>query len=637
MSTCAVESRGVMSHSDRQSDTERLPQALWQLFGVTLGSHPVSRLHDVTAAIQPGVTAVIGPSGAGKTSLLNLLVRFERPDGGELVSSLGFAVGRREFDWVPADFGLWPHLSVREHLRINQSSSMDETALAAMIERFGLGGLLDARLPRLSQGERSRLAVARALVSDAQVLVIDEPLVHVDPVLLDTCWGALREHCRSQGTSLVFSSHAPDRVLREATHALCLDRGKLMYSGDVDTLYRHPPSQQLALFLGPANWFESSDCPRWLPAPQCESQQAVCLRPQEVELVPDHSGPLILQSTTDLGSTAESLVRSEHSQECRTVHHRPWTARPTIAGRVALRLCAVLCLCLIWCGCRDSAAGPAIDVSSTRTIHMVPDGINLPAPRSLTVSPDGELYVLDNAGRVLVYDDSGTLDRQWTMPEFEIGKPEGICILSDGRVAVADTHYARVVIFDRAGHVQQMFGDRGEGPGQFIFPVGIARDDQDHLYVAEYGGHDRIQKFTADGEFLTAFGTFGVDDGQFQRPSAIVWCENVLYVADAINNRVQKFTDAGEFLGVLGAEAGGLVPLEYPYDIALGAGPSLYVVEYGAGRVTQLALDGTLQGRYGMAGRGDGQFWTPWGLTVNSRGRIYIADTGNRRIVELSL
>src|SRR5690606_23097846 len=143
-----------------------------------------------------------------------------------------------------------------------------------------------------------------------------------------------------------------------------------------------------------------------------------------------------------------------------------------------------------------------------------------------------------------------------------------ICILDDGRLIVADTHYHRIVTFDRDGKVLSMFGELGEGPGQFIYPVSVTRDDPGHLYVAEYGGNDRVQKFTSDGEWLLTMGSFGTEAGQFQRPSGIVWRANdagesvsvskpaaqgsrgpteggTLFVADAINNRVQAFADDG--------------------------------------------------------------------------------------------
>jgi DNA-binding beta-propeller fold protein YncE len=74
-----------------------------------------------------------------------------------------------------------------------------------------------------------------------------------------------------------------------------------------------------------------------------------------------------------------------------------------------------------------------------------------------------------------------------------------------------------------------------------------------------------------------------------------------------------------------------------PYGITIGPDAALYVIEYGPGRVSKVNLQGRLIGRYGGMGKGDAQFRTPWGIAVDSRMRLRIADTGNRRIAELKL
>jgi len=90
----------------------------------------------------------------------------------------------------------------------------------------------------------------------------------------------------------------------------------------------------------------------------------------------------------------------------------------------------------------------------------------VPAPRGMTISGD-EYLVLDNAGRVLVFNQHGDLQRQWWMPEYSVGKAEGVCVLKDGRIAVADTHYHRIVLFDHEGQVTGMFGQIGSEPGDW--------------------------------------------------------------------------------------------------------------------------------------------------------------------------
>jgi iron(III) transport system ATP-binding protein len=294
-----------------------------------------------------------------------------------------------------------------------------------------------------------------------------------------------------------------------------------------------------------------------------------------------------------------------------------------------------LSLTLLYVGC-SGGQQPTLSVKQENYWSMPPDGPRVPAPRGMTVSPEGEYLVLDNAGRVLVFDKDGTFQRHWWMPEYSVGKPEGICVLKDGRIAVADTHYHRVVFFDREGHVTGMFGQYGKGPGEFVYPVRLTQDADQNLYVCEYGQNDRVQKFRPDGTFVLEFGSFGTDAGQFQRPSGIAWFEGRVYVVDAFNNRVQVFSEDGKLVAILESKDR-ISEVHYPYDIAVTERGELFVVEYAAGRVSKFDRTGKLLGRYGHTGTGAGQFSTPWGMTVDKRGRVYVCDTGNRRIVELDL
>ena len=285
--------------------------------------------------------------------------------------------------------------------------------------------------------------------------------------------------------------------------------------------------------------------------------------------------------------------------------------------------------------CTDRAVVPVINVKSSRAWMLPADGATQPTPRSLTTGPHDELAAMDTAGRVLIYDANGALLRQWKMLDVQFGKPEGIVWLKDDRIVVCDTHYRRLVWFNQKGDVVKARGQHGKGRGEFIYPVGICKDPAENLYVCEYGGNDRVQVFTREGEWLREFGAPGTGPGQFQRPSGLVWREGKVFVADAINNRVLIFTDAGKYLGLLG----GAQPPEFnlPYDITLAPDGLFYVIEYGAGRLSRVSTDGRLLGRYGTTGRGDAEFATPWGLTVDSMMRVFVADTMNRRIVSLEL
>ena len=390
---------------------------------------------------------------------------------------------------------------------------------------------------------------------------------------------------------------------------------------------------ELAGCLGEANWIEPEAARLWL---RRDEPAARCFRPEQIFAQPDEQSPFVVEASRFQGAVAELELRHEPTGAVRTFYHRPSANDLARGARIVLKALLCLLLCLHVAGCGGSSSGPALPVRAVHVWSVPPNDLLQPAARSLTVDNHGDVVALDTAGRVLVFEPDGSIRRQWRMPDSKIGKPEGVCVLRDGRVVVGDTHYHRVVEFDADGKVHLMFGKEGKGPGEFIFPVAVTKDAQDNLYVAEYGSNDRVQKFTSDGHFLVAFGSFGTGPGQFQRPSGLVWRDGKIYAADAFNNRIQVFTDDGKFLKILESN-GHPLALQLPYDLKLAPDDTLYAVEYGACRVTRLDLDGRLLGRYGSTGSGLGQFATPWGIAVDSDNKIYVADTGNRRVVELEM
>jgi len=602
---------------------------LWQLDGIRLDGTIVPRLDDVCVAVRPGVTAVLGSSGAGKTSLLNLLVGSESPDAGRLSTALPQSDRRLPLYWVPQNGGLWPHDTVLAHL-LRVMPEPSEDAAQKLLAALDIADRSAARPDELSQGERSRVAVARALAADPAVLVMDEPFGSVDPARVGRYWRVVRQHVARAGGSLEFATHSPAAVLAEAERVVCLRAGRVLYEGDMDTLYWHPRTREQADCLGEANWLEPDEARLWLGREEAEPR---CYRPEQLAVAPAEDGPLIVQSSRFMGAVAEVELVHGRTGQPRRFLHRPAGNHLAAGARVVLRVLACLLL-LVAAGC-DRSADPVLEFSSVSYWQVPPDGPCLPAPRVVAVGRDDQLVVLDDAGRVFVYSAKGELLRQWRMPASDAGHPEGACVLRDGAIAVADTHYFRVVVFEADGRVARTFGSHGTGPGQFGYPVDVVQDASGHLYVCEYGGNDRVQKFAPDGQFVLAFGRFGEGADEFQRPAGMVWHDGKVYVADAMNNRIQVFTDGGKFVGTLGPPDAPL-SLHYPYDIALGPDGVFHIIEYGAGRVSRVSQEGRLLGRFGRSGRGEGQFRTPWGIDADSTGRVVVADAGNRRLVGLT-
>ena len=295
---------------------------LWTLDSVSLGP---ARLSDISVTIARGVTAVLGWSGAGKTSLLNLLVGFEKPER-------GIIAGPRSVFWVPQNGGLWPHCTAREHLAIVKPSA---EGIDEMLAAFDLAERAEARPGELSEGECARLAVARALMAKADVLVMDEPLVHVDPARVANYWRAIREHLAATGTALVFATHEPERVLGEAQRVICLSEGEVLHAGEVGALYRDPPTRELMGCLGPGNWLTPEEAELWLDAP-CGI--ARCFRPEQIEIEPAHISHVVVRSASFRGAIAEVELHNINAAVSRRFFHRPSGATLQEGMPAAIRL-----------------------------------------------------------------------------------------------------------------------------------------------------------------------------------------------------------------------------------------------------------------------------------------------------------
>ena len=296
-------------------------ETLWQLDAVSLAP---ARLRGITLGIPRGVTAVLGWSGAGKTSLLNLLVAFEKPDAG-MIS------GDPQAAWVPQNGGLWPHCTAREHLKIAGATLAKCDALLAA---FDLTEKARALPDELSEGEQSRLAVARALATESAVLVMDEPLVHVDPARVGKYWKAIREHIARTNASLVFSTHEPEAALGEAAQVICLRDGRVLHAGETLALYEDPPTAELMKCLGPGNWFTPEEARQWLGI---EIAAGCCFRPERIAIEPCESGGFVVESARFCGSVAEVSLRGDGANE-RQFFHRPAVPLLRKAMRSSLRV-----------------------------------------------------------------------------------------------------------------------------------------------------------------------------------------------------------------------------------------------------------------------------------------------------------
>jgi len=204
----------------------------------------------------------------------------------------------------------------------------------------------------------------------------------------------------------------------------------------------------------------------------------------------------------------------------------------------------------------------------------------LGAPVGVAFGPEGRLYVSDSRDHLIaVYDEDFDPDG---LLGTDLVHPTGIAVVND-TVFVTDTGRHAIACFDRSGTLLGMMGERGNGPGQFNFPVQLVSDGT--LFVVDALNH-RIQRLSHGGAALSSFGRLGTGPGSFANPKAIARdSEGHLYITDALLDNFQIYDTAGQLLLVVGRK-----------------------------------------------GLSDGEFMSPSGIAIDGENMIYVVDSLNRRI-----
>jgi molybdate transport system ATP-binding protein len=186
---------------------------------------------DVSATLSGGATALYGPSGAGKTTLLELIAGIRRPRSGfieingRVMNDTGTFVPPRErrVGYVPQDDALFPHLTVRRNVFYGGDSNADD-----VIDALEIKPLLDRGVQRLSGGERKRVALARALVTRPDVLLLDEPLAGVDLPLRDRVLEYLLRVRDQFPIPTVYVTHHMQEAEAICDEIVVLERGRVV-------------------------------------------------------------------------------------------------------------------------------------------------------------------------------------------------------------------------------------------------------------------------------------------------------------------------------------------------------------------------------------------------------------------------
>ena len=232
--------------------------------GVTKSFGAFRALDDVSLEVADGeFMAILGASGCGKTTLLRQIAGFDKLDAGRIligdsvVSALGRHVPpeRRRIGIVFQSYALWPHMSVAENvaygltiagIRDPERARRVEAALA-LVE---LAGFAERHPAMLSGGQRQRVALARCLVTEPSLVLLDEPLANLDVNLRASMEDEFaRFHARS-GTTMIYVTHDQAEAMALADRIAVMDQGRLRQVATPSQLYREPADEVVAAFIG---------------------------------------------------------------------------------------------------------------------------------------------------------------------------------------------------------------------------------------------------------------------------------------------------------------------------------------------------------------------------------------------------
>jgi len=285
---------------------------------------------------------------------------------------------------------------------------------------------------------------------------------------------------------------------------------------------------------------------------------------------------------------------------------------------------------------------------------QLPNGLVLGQVAGVDVASNGNVFVFHRAERiwngeeielkfiasptVLVLDSAtGEVIEQWGAEMFVM--PHGLTIDHEDHLWLTDVGLHQVFKFDVKGHLLMTLGERGvaaDDANHFNMPTDVAIAPDGSFYVSDGYVNSRVTKFSSDGQFITSWGTKGMDSSQFDVPHSITLdSQGLVYVADRGNARIQIFGEMGQFIKEWKDSS-----LGRPWAVRIDESGEIYVVDGGdqnefwpdRARILKLDSQGNMLASFGSYGRGPGQFIWPHTIAMGPDGALYVGEvaTGMR-------
>jgi molybdate transport system ATP-binding protein len=315
------------------------------------------RSFDVRIALNLGAEtiALVGPSGAGKTSLLRAVSGLERPHAGRIAlgdelwfdakRKVHLSADQRRVGYLPQDYALFPHLTVAANVRFAGKRDRPD-----LLERFGIGNLATARPAQLSGGERQRAALARAVAREPRVLLLDEPFGALDAKTRGQVRDELAGILPELRLPTLLVTHAFDDATALAERIGVIDHGRLVQLGTAAELLRTPAEVMVAALTG-ANILQGTAVPsgpgstvrlsgggELTSSAPAEGPVQIAIHPWELKLADPATSPLtdtVLSVRHDRGALLIRLTRLTIQTPSNANGHALLAEGSTVGLRVA--------------------------------------------------------------------------------------------------------------------------------------------------------------------------------------------------------------------------------------------------------------------------------------------------------------
>ncbi len=313
-------------------------------FKNTKGRNDVIAVRESDFTVAPGeLVTLLGPSGCGKTTTLRMIAGFEIPTSGRIF------IGEEEVTMLPPNqrdtatvfqsYGLFPHMNVSDNvaygLKIRKISRPEiNERVTRILDLVGLGELADRAPGRLSGGQQQRVALARSLIVEPSVLLLDEPLSNLDALLREQMRIEIRKIQKSLGITAIYVTHDRVEAMSLSDRVIVMRDGEIMQIGTPQDIYENPVSQFVAGFVGKVAFFPVEVAGKEDDGWHCllnggklrveqgaegilAGQNAVVMaRPESLRLTESSQGVIegSVRMNVYLGSSVESFVDTAYGQ-----------------------------------------------------------------------------------------------------------------------------------------------------------------------------------------------------------------------------------------------------------------------------------------------------------------------------------